>query len=141
MSIHVLPLLGTCKGFQNSNPQSCPAHTQVVDRTCPLYGELSVTIQKAWLWTIVGNMFCEGHALCTIKTSFVNLAHCSRYKRQVFSSLQSLHIIPVEVKSCWPRWPMTPLFLYIHIVIIYCLICSLSEYSWNTTCWTLTICG
>jgi len=42
------------KDFKGSNPQRV----------------VKVIIQKAWLWTIIRNLFEECHALCTLRTSF-----------------------------------------------------------------------
>jgi hypothetical protein len=51
--------LGIGEGSHGSNPQSSSMEP---------WGE-----GGAWPWTLVGNVFRECHAPCTLKTSFVDL--------------------------------------------------------------------
>ena len=83
-------------------------------------------IQKSLLWTIVGNMLRENHALSKLNTSFVDLeiewAGCNCCKENVplqyfFRSSSSSHTIPQSnvgdsvdpqlrsVKRRWLGWP------------------------------------
>ena len=56
---------GHRRGLKGSTHRANPAQPQVADREGPLVGGCQVIIQKAWPYTIVGDVFGECHAPCT----------------------------------------------------------------------------
>jgi len=83
------------------------------------WGGVQAKIRNAWSWPIVGNVFGDYHALCTLKTSFVDFkteeVHCSRYNEP------TLHAFSMAFKSSW-------LINYlIYIVFIYYWTCFLPQ--------------
>jgi len=87
----------------------------------PLDGGYQVIIRKAWPWTMVGNVFWQCHASCSLNTSFVDFerenAHCSHYKRLTDWSLPKSTMI-----SSGSRKPLhrmgNPFFFSIWILYI-----------------------
>ena len=73
------------------------------------WGRVQAKIRNAWSWTIVGNVFWECHALCTLKTSFVDFkteeGHSSRYNGQ------TLHTFSMTYKSSWPIYYLSYILL------------------------------
>ena len=79
-------------------------------------------MQKALLWTTVGNIFGENHAPSTLNTSFVDLEieFVTAAKKTKFSSSPTLYIFSVSVKRRrlgWPTPSLISMWFYIELVL------------------------
>lgn len=111
--IHINP--GHYWWFKGLDTKSCSTCPQVADMGCPLSVVVQIIIWKAWPWIIVGNMFEECYAPCTLKPSFVDSKeqeNCSHYKRLNFSSLS----FPIDRWRLLP--PIPPSFVYIFVILL-----------------------
>jgi hypothetical protein len=93
-------LLDTREGSMGSHPQICPVHPrQIVVALSTGVGGCQVIIQKARQKAIMGNVFGECHAPCTLKTNIVDIAkRVGRYSL-IFRAYQTVHMVAVAVKS------------------------------------------
>jgi hypothetical protein len=79
-------------------------------------------MQKALLWTTVGNIFGKNHAPSTLNTSFVDLEieFVTAAKKTKFSSSPTLYIFSVSVKRRrlgWPTPSLISMWFYIELVL------------------------
>lgn len=88
-----------------------------------LIGGRQIIIQKAWPWTLVGNLFGECHASYTLKTSFVIL----KKSRRIVALTKDDIFRPYPLSILFSR--MTHLFPHFYIHLTYHWTCSRFKYS------------
>ena len=78
--------------------------------------------------TVVGNVFAECHASCSLNKLFLRwTAHCSRYNKLICPPYLAIHAFQVALESCCPA-----------VSSIYCWKCPCPEYAWNISGFTLS---
>ena len=112
-------MMCTGEDSQGSNSQSCSERPGWWIAGSPVDGGCQIIIRKVLSCTIVGNLFGECHALCTLQTSFVDFAkeyvHCSLYKRLHFTPLPNSILLQWQsmvVNSSLPPFLCNFLFKY-----------------------------
>jgi hypothetical protein len=105
-------------------------------------GRWHVTIRKAWLWIIMGNVFGKCHAPYTLNTFLVDSKKSKLIKTSTkyFRPCPTLNAFSLAVKSHWPGWP-TPSLISIYIYIFFFIhywTWSRPEWIWNSARWTLS---
>jgi hypothetical protein len=85
-----------------------------------MMGRWHVTIRKAWLWIIMGNVFGKCHAPYTLNTFLVDSKKSKLIKTSTtyFRPCPTLNAFSLAVKSHWPCWP-TPSLISIYIYIYF----------------------
>jgi len=113
---HLHALLGTDGGSQGSNPHNCSSCHRLSDRGNPFDWVLGPR-------TIVGHVFGEYHAPCTLRTSFVDLKKKSRRiiaarKTKFFVSIQISMLFQWQSKVVEPVDSSLTSFLYSFCILL-----------------------
>ena len=116
-------LCTTGESFQGSNPHSLPVYSRMADGGDPLDGGRQIIIQKAWPWTLVGNLFGECHASYTLMTSFVIL----KKSRRIVALTKDDIFRPYPLFILFSR--LIHLFPHFYIHLTYHWTCSRFKYS------------
>jgi hypothetical protein len=88
--------MGSAVDYQNSTHRATQTRLQVADRwTLDVGRGCQVKIRKAWLQTIVINVFVECHGHCTSKTSFEGVGKNS--SGALYPLQQTKFVIPIQL--------------------------------------------